>query len=261
MTVSHNDKIPDEAVRALEAVRSILGESVAGAYLFGSAVVGGLRPDSDVDVLVIVDRSLNDDERKKIVARLMEVSGSPGSGASARPVELTIVNRADILPWRYPPGSELVYGEWLRDDFEKGRIPGPARDPDLAIVLRNVRENGAALFGPEASEALDPVPAADIRRAIAESLPALIEGMKGDERNVILTLARMWLTLATGEIATKDAAAEWAIKRLPDEQASLLDSAGKAYLGECGDDWRAEGAKVSELAAYMRKSIEDCLDD
>lgn len=259
MTDFDNNTIPDEAVRTLEVVRSFLGKSVVGAYLFGSAVGGGLRPDSDVDVLVIVDRGLNDDERKIIVGMLMEISGRVGS-ASARPVELTIVNRSDVVPWRYPPGNELVYGEWLRDEFEKGRIIGPAHDPDLAIVLQNVRENGVALFGPDASGALDPVPMPDIRRAIGESLPGLVEGMKGDERNTLLTLARIWLTAATGEIATKDAAAQWAASRLPGEQASILDAAGKAYLGERGDDWKAEEAKVAELVAYMRESIENCLD-
>jgi streptomycin 3"-adenylyltransferase len=259
MTDSDNNKIPEEAVRTLEAVWSILGESIVGAYLFGSAVVGGLRPDSDVDVLVIVDRSLTDNQRKTIVGKLMNISGRVGSSASARPIELTIVNRTDVVPWRYPPGSELVYGEWLRDEFEKGRIPGPARDPDLAIVLQDVRVSGVALFGPEASEALDPVPMADILRAMGDSLPGLIDGMKGDERNALLTLARMWLTAATGGIATKNAAAEWAISRLPGELAYLLDSARRAYLGKCGDDWKAEESKVRELAAYMRKSIEDCL--
>jgi len=58
--------------------------------------------------------------------------------------------------------------------------------------------NHNSLFGPDASDILDPISMTDIQRAIKESLPRLIEGIKGDERNVILTLARMWQTVSKG---------------------------------------------------------------
>lgn len=53
----------------------------------------------------------------------------------------------------------------------------------------------------------------------------MIQEIKGDERNVILTLARMWQMMMTGEITPKDVAAAWAIPRLPKEHATLLDMA------------------------------------
>lgn len=71
------------------------------------------------------------------------------------------------------------------------------------------------LFGPKATKILEPVLVTDIRRAIKESLPGLIVGIKGDERNVIFTLARMWLTVSTGEIRSKDLSAECAIPQFP----------------------------------------------
>lgn len=97
---------------------------------------------------------------------------------------------------------------------------------------------------------------ADIHRTIKESLPELIEGMKGDERNVILTLARMWQTVAVDEIAPKDIAAKWAIPRLPEKQAYLLDLARKAYRGEYIDEWEGLDSEVVTLVDYMRNSIE-----
>ena len=99
----------------------------------------------------------------------------------------------------------------------------------------------------------------DIRRAIKESLPELIEGIKGDERNVILTLARMWLTVAIGEISPKDVAAAWAIPRLPKEHAAILDLACKAYRGECVDMWEGMESEVKALVDHMKKTIESCL--
>lgn len=125
----------------------------------------------------------------------------------------------------------------------------------MAIVLAQVIENSIPLYGPLASEILDPVPMTDIRRAIKESLPESMEDMKGDERNVILTLARMWQTVAVGEISPKDVAAEWAIPRLPKEHATLLDLAKKAYRGEYVDNWEGLDAEVTALVNHMKNAI------
>lgn len=255
----NNNTIPKEASQALEIIMELLGSAIVGVYLFGSAVKGGLRINSDVDVLVIVNHRLTEITRRKLVTKLMLISGKIGNKDSVRPLEITIINRADVVPWQYPPSNEFVYGEWLRDEFEQGQIPEPAYDPDLAIVLNQVRNNSISLVGHNASEILEVVPMTDIRKAIKDSLPGLIEGIKGDERNVILTLARMWLTVATGEISPKDVAAEWAIPKLPKEQAILLNLARKAYRGECADKWEGLNSEVVSLVNYMKKSIESCL--
>nr|BFE79616.1 hypothetical protein GCM10020093_022170 [Planobispora longispora] len=46
----------------------------------------------------------------------------------------------------------------------------------------------------------------------------------------MLTLARVWTTLATGEIRSKDAAADWALARLPAEHRPVLEHARELYL-------------------------------
>jgi streptomycin 3"-adenylyltransferase len=255
----NNDKVPVLATQALEIVEELLGSSITGVYLFGSAVKGGLRINSDVDVLVLVNHSLPEVTRKKLTDRLMLISGKIGNTDSLRPLELTVINESDIVPWRYPPKKEFIYGEWLRNEFENGQIQEPSYDPDLAIVLAQARENSISLFGPDASNILAPVPMKDIRRAIKDSLPELIEGIKGDERNVILTLARMWQTVTTGEISTKDVAAEWAIPLLPKEHRTLLNTARKAYLGEHVDKWEGLESEVIALINHIKKVMESQL--
>ncbi|MNO17132.1 Streptomycin 3''-adenylyltransferase [compost metagenome] len=251
-----NEKIPKETIQAFKVVEELLGSAVVGVYLFGSAVTSGLRINSDVDVLVVVNQSLTEVIRRKLTDRLMHVSGKIGNSDSVRPLEVTVINHGDIVPWRFPPKNEYIYGEWLRDEFENGQIQEPSYDPDLAIVLAQVRKNSVSLFGPDASDILEPVPMTHIQRAIMESLPGLIEGIKGDERNVILTLARMWLTVAVGEISSKDIAAEWAIPQLPKVHATLLNLARKAYRGEYVDKWEGLDSEVIALVNHMKNSIE-----
>ncbi|MGC4430514.1 nucleotidyltransferase domain-containing protein, partial [Streptococcus suis] len=48
-----NKKIPKEAIQALKTIAELLDNMLIGVYLYGSAVMGGLRMNSDVDILVI----------------------------------------------------------------------------------------------------------------------------------------------------------------------------------------------------------------
>ena len=136
----------------------------------------------------------------------------------------------------------------------------PAREPspDLATLLTMARAASRPLRGPALVELLDPVPAADLRRAMIDGLPSLLADLEGDERNVLLTLARAWLTLMTGEIRPKDAAATWAIGRLPEEPASVLRHARAIYLGEAEERWDGRlAAAVPRAADTLVSRIEE----
>ncbi|MFI9614458.1 aminoglycoside adenylyltransferase domain-containing protein [Streptomyces sp. NPDC052023] len=146
-------------------LRHTLGNNILGLCLHGSATLAGLRPQSDIDLLV----------------------------------ELVVVRRDEVNPWRYPPNCEFLCGEWLREEYERGFVPGPATMPDLAPLLTMALHGDAPLHGP---------PPADL-----------------------LALARVRVTLATGTIRSKDAAADWALERLPPEQRPALARARAEYLG------------------------------
>ncbi|MCG8641852.1 MAG: DUF4111 domain-containing protein [Desulfobacterales bacterium] len=252
--------IPEEGKQTQLVVKQVLGDSITGIYLFGSAVAGGLRIDSDVDVLVAVKDSLTFSSRQVLVDRLLKVSGAVGNAQSIRPVELTIVKVSDVVPWRYPPRSEFVYGEWLRKEYEEGFVPEAAYDPDLVIVLKKVIDHGLPMYGDKAADLFEPVAAADICRAIRELLPKVLKGFDGDERNVILTLARMWRTVTTGDIVSKDKAADWAMRQLTEEHASLLNKARLGYLGKIDDRWSGRRDQAVMLLRHMKRGVEDCLD-
>jgi streptomycin 3"-adenylyltransferase len=86
---------------------------------------------------------------------------------------------------------------------------------------------------------LGPVPRADLVRAMVDSIPVLMPGIEegNDIRNGLLTLARIWTTLAAGEVHSKDESAGWALAHLPEEHRPVLAHARAAYLGEVIEDW------------------------
>jgi streptomycin 3"-adenylyltransferase len=190
------------------------------------------------------------------VVGLMRVSGRhPARPDGPRPLELIVFQRADIASPAYPARSELLYGEWLRREFEAGATPEPASDPDFTLVLAQARREAKTLVGPAPEELLPRIPDADIRRAIGDALPGLVGNLDGDERNVLLTLARMWRTLTTGEFVPKDVAAAWAAARLTPEGAVSIARARNGYLGTEADDWRPLRAEARRLADELSERV------
>ncbi|KIH99473.1 nucleotidyltransferase [Streptomonospora alba] len=208
-------------------VDDVLGPDALGVYLHGSAVSGGLKPASDLDVLVVSRRTMDDGRRRRLLDGLLARSGFSGG---ARPVELTVVVQSRVRPWRFPPTGDFLYGEWMRDEFAAGGPPRPATMPDLALIVTMALAGDRPLAGRPPAQVLDPVPHADVVRASVAGIPDLLAEVDTDTRNVVLTLARVWATLATGEVMTKDAAAEWALARLPQEHRPVLSHARDLYL-------------------------------
>jgi len=244
----------DEIVRL---VRDVLGSDVIGAYLHGSAVLGTLRPRSDTDVLVVSRGRMTPGQRRALVDRLLAISGRRAYSGPARPVELTIVVQSDVRPWRYPPRSEFQYGDWMRDDFERGELPASTPEsPDLAPLLTMVLLGNRPLFGPPPADLLDPVPHDDLIRAITAGVPRLLEDLEPDTANVVLTLARIWTTVATGAIRSKDGAADWVLPRLPEEHRAVLARSRAIYLGEEDDQWDDLQARLRPHADFVVHAIE-----
>lgn len=235
--LSHQDR--KQLDRLLAVVRDALGPNLVGAYLFGSAVLGGLRGESDLDVLVVSKRPTTDEEKRQLSTRLLSISGHRTAQGSWRRLELTIVVESNIKPWRFPPRVDFLYGDWLRSEFERGNLkPWRSRaNYDLVSLLTMVLLSDMPLIGPAPQTVFGPVPHEHLVRAMVEDVPALLDDLDSDTTNVILTLARVWTTIATGGIRSKDAAADWALSCLPNQHHPVLARARAIYLGQEPNRW------------------------
>ncbi|HXH87113.1 MAG TPA: aminoglycoside adenylyltransferase family protein [Gaiellaceae bacterium] len=234
-----NDSDEQQLDRLRSLIRDVLGTNLVGAYLLGSAVLGGLQEQSDLDVLAVTTRRTTRPEKELLVERLLGISGRRTPEGRWRRLELTIVVQSEVRPWRYPPRFDFQYGDWLRAEFESGDVePWPTTtNPDLAALLTMVLLADTPVLGPPPREVFDPIPPGDLVRANVGDLDQLVGDLDDDTRNVILTLARIWSTVATGEIRSKDGAADWALARLPAEQRPALARARAIYLGAEEERW------------------------
>jgi predicted nucleotidyltransferase len=243
--------------RVLQLVNGILGHDVLGAYQHGSAVLGGVQPTSDIDILVITRRLATLAEKRQLVDGLMAISAPFPPPGLERCVELTVVAQAQVQPWRYPPSFDLQYGEWLRRRFEHGdSLPLQAAvNADLTTLLTIALLGNQPLLGPPPGELLDPVLMKDCSKAMVDDIDVFMDEFEGDTRNILLTLARLWQTVVTDIIDRKDRAAEWAEERLPSDYQPLVERARAMYLGRQPDEWTDLGSEARACADYMISQI------
>jgi streptomycin 3"-adenylyltransferase len=167
------------------------------------------------------------------------------------------VAASEVRPWRFPPRRDFQYGEWLRERFERGD-PDLFRstiDPDVAILVTAVRLGDVTLTGSAGYTTFDEVPRRDLVEALVADIPGLIDDIDWDTRNVVLTLARIWNSVVTGGLRSKDAAAEWALERLPPEHRPVLGRAREGYL-RGNESWEDLRAQVLPFAHAVVAEIE-----
>jgi hypothetical protein len=78
-----------------------------------------------------------------------------------------------------------------------------------------------------------------------------VPGWNTCAHNVILTLARIWSTVATGVIRSKGAAADWVLDRLPEAQRPSLARARAIYVGDQAERWGDLEDHIGPHADYV----------
>ena len=247
----------EQTDRIADLLRDVLGQKVVGAYFHGSAVLGGLRPHSDIDVLVVSKQESTLEERRILIDRLLSISGPGDPSGRSRSIELTIVVESAIRPWRYPPRCDFQYGEWWRREFERGDpAPWPPQNPDLALLVTVALSGNRPLFGPPPAQTMDPAPRRDLVRSTVDCIPGLLCDLEWDTRNVVLTFARIWKTVATGMIHSKEEAADWVLARLPAEHRPVPARARSIYAGSEADRWEDLMPRVRPYVDHVIREIE-----
>ena len=223
----------------VEELQRALGDDLVGVYLHGSAVLGCFGPQSDID-LVAVSHAVRAEQRRRLVDALLEISAPYEPAGPLRPVELDLVLASAIDPWHYPTPFDFHYGESHRSRFEAGELELWERreSRDLAAHVTVLRHAGRPFVGPPVEQVFPEVPWADYVDALTHDLDWCRERWAERPRYGVLSIARIWATLATGVPQSKATGAEWALPRLPDELHPCSNTGSLSTQAR----WRSAGA-------------------
>jgi len=254
--LSLNSTSKKQIQQSVNLVKKILGQDLLGIYLYGSSILGGLQKYSDLDLFVVSNRPTTHKEKTELAMSLLKISGIYMKSKKL-PIEITIVDKSEINPWHYPPKFDFQYGEWLRKEFENDNTePWPTKEmPDLALLITQILLASNTLIGTNPDQLLCPVPYKDFMAAIIDALPILMSDLDNDIRNVLLTLARIWSTVATNAIRSKPAAADWVINHLPEKYRPVIDRAKTICKGEEKEYWDDIQKLIRPCADFMLSEI------
>ena len=244
----------------VEGVHATLGESLVGVYLHGSLAMGCFNPRrSDLDLLVVTGQRTSVEQKTKLAELLLRVSLAPS------PIEISLLARDQIHPWRHPASFDLHFSEAWRDRTLADLASGEWRnwndaercDEDLAGHITVVNRRGVCLYGAPIALVFPAVPAADYLASVLADVLSPDYGLNSALESpvyVILNACRTYAYLSTSQVLSKDEGGEWALHLLPHQFHATVWSALAAYRSD-QDDSRLAHEDVVHFAAYMHGEI------
>jgi len=198
-------------------------------------VLGCFGPRSDIDLVAVAARPTPEQDKQALVAVLLEESAPYDHPGGRRPIELDLVLASALRPWQYPATLDFHYSEEFRARFEAaGELDAweSLESRDLAAHITVLRRSGQAVSGPPIDSVFPEVPTANYVDALTHDLWWCQEQWVQRPRYGVLSIARIWATLATGKPQSKATGADWALPRLPAELRPALEHGRDLYSGE-----------------------------
>lgn len=223
-----NDLLADLAAR----IHALLGDDLAGLYLYGSLVSGGFDDDvSDLDLLAATTGDPGPDLLERL--RAMHDGFVRDHPRWDDRVEVAYLSLAALRTFktRASPLAIISPGEPLHLI---------AAGPDWLMNWYLVRDHGVALLGPPPAEIIPRISKTEFIDAVRDhAAGAWFDRLRGRKQQsyAVLTLGRALYAHRFGEHVSKQAAAAWAQHTFP-EWADLIQDAlrWRATAGEPDDD-------------------------
>jgi Domain of unknown function (DUF4111) len=230
-------------------VAGALGDNLVGAYLHGSAVLGGFNPErSDADVLVVVHHRLSAQDRDQLAAQL----NSEALPVPAQTLEMSVVTLDSARHPSAAPSYEM-HVNTLRGRFADGR---GRTDPDLLLHFPIVRQSGRLLgSGPPPEEVFAPLPRSLVLAAMAAELESALSSDEAAPEYVLLNACRNLAYLEEGRFSSKIDGGRWVLGHAPDIDPQLVTAALRRQDGSDPDaavDAPAARAIADRVAGALR---------
>ena len=208
----------------------LLGRNLVGVYVYGSLTQRAFNPKrSDIDCIVVTNRDLSDAQFRKLDSWL---AGVGDSNPWAARLQITFLIRNEVL---------TVNARGCLYQFGRLKRSGSDGNP---IVWMNVLKSGLVLAGPPPASFVPAITPEILFQALVREVGYLREEIcekpTSEWRNVpsyrayaVLTLCRILYSFRKGTIVSKQTAARWAIKHLPEwneiiKQALDANHSGRA---------------------------------
>lgn len=207
-------------------ISSILGSNFVGMYVVGSLALGDFdHNSSDLDLVVVTDTAIRD--KHFLDLQEMHARFDDSGSVWAATVEAVYASRNALCAntSKHDQYPQIEKGTFLfKAPLESG----------WAFQCHTLRQYALVVSGPDPVTLVDPVDSETMRAAVAEIAGLWLEQARHDPEwvgwvrqrphqiFVIQTLCRMLFSCATGDVASKPAATQWAQAELGQPWSALI---------------------------------------
>ena len=251
-------EIKDFVINLLYKTKGLLKEDFIGFYLHGSLALGGFNSkNSDIDVLVITNKTMTVETKRNLAELLLSFSNEPF------PVEISFVNLEQLKNWAQPCPFDFHYSEiWRKryqDDLSKGtyqHLNGEVRnDADLAAHITILNHRGLSLEGPPIDEVFPSVPRSHYISSIMGDFQECLENIEEDPIYCALNLIRVYWYLKEEVISSKQEAGNWGLSSLPKEFGITIQKVVNSYADD-KEQYKFEKSELLTLRNYINKNVQ-----
>jgi Domain of unknown function (DUF4111)/Nucleotidyltransferase domain len=234
-----------------EDLRSTLGSTLVGVYLYGSAISGGFDPAlSDLDVVVVTDRPVDAVEFSLFEELVQRLQARQPHWAGR--LDIVFVGRRTLESFRAGgPLLEISHEEPLR------LLPDASQYLETWFLLRSA---DTAIIGPPATSLVPPIETREFLSEVVAGIDGFIARVRPNWPSDkiayrVITLCRVLRSLESGSICTKQEGAEWAAERYP-TWAPLIRSALEVRAANGARELAThERAMTGEFLEFLRTEI------
>jgi predicted nucleotidyltransferase len=161
----------------------IINDNFIGFYIHGSLAMGGFNPNSsDIDVLVVTNKSMTVKTKRKLAQFFLNFSNSPF------PVEISFLSKEQLKGWQHPCPFDFHYSEFWRERYEDDLLRDTYKfinndiktDTDLAAHITITNHRGICLKGEPSDEVFLPVPRSDYISSIVGDFQECLENIEAE---------------------------------------------------------------------------------
>lgn len=253
--------IQDFVFHLLKKTKEIINGGIIGFYLHGSLAMGGFNPkSSDIDILVVTNKSITIETKRKLTQLFLTCSKNPF------PLEISFLNKEHLETWEHPCPFDFHYSEFWRKRYEEDLSKGTYEylngdiktDPDLAAHITIITQRGICIEGKPIVEVFPTVPRSHYITSIMGDFQECLENIEENPIYCTLNLLRVFWYLKDGIISSKQEAGNWGLESLPKELSLTIQKVVNSYANE-KDTFDFEKNGLLSLKNYIYNNVQNLL--
>ena len=260
--IGYND-LPEEISNQIDKVVNIwkkhLKDELVGVYLHGSIALNAFNPKSgDIDILVVVNKSLDIPTKLSIAKTIIEIDKKPC------PLEMSAILLSDAKEWKTPGNCVFHYSDFWTEKYQE-KLTNPKAecyvvdhefpDADVTSYIKLINQSGIVLYGKEISNVFGNISDDDFWAAISADIDDYDFHAYNPRyfASNVLILGRILSFKKEKKILSKYEGGLWMIENVPKELSYLPKLAMKIWYED--EQYELPESDLNKLSTYLIQEI------